>query len=164
MILNKQVGVFLNLVHNKFKQYVTEIFHSQGFNITPEQFLVMDTLWDEGVLSQQQIADIMIKDKNSVVKLIDGLEERNLVKRISNPSDRRQNLIQVTQYAKDIQDEVTDLAMNAVNFIINGIPKSQLYTFLRVLSKMGENMNKDVNLMDMAKKFPTNKANGKTKE
>ncbi|MDD3911463.1 MAG: hypothetical protein PHZ22_04690, partial [Bacteroidales bacterium] len=69
MILNKQVGVFLNLVHNKFKQYVSSIFQSQGFNITPEQFLVMDTLWDEGVLSQQQIADIIIKDKNSIVKL-----------------------------------------------------------------------------------------------
>jgi DNA-binding MarR family transcriptional regulator len=123
MILNKQVGVFLNLVHNKFKQYVSSIFQSQGFNITPEQFLVMDTLWDEGVLSQQQIADIIIKDKNSVVKLIDGLEEKKLVKRIPNSKDRRQNLIQVTTYAKSIQQEVTELAMEAVNLIIKGIPK-----------------------------------------
>ena len=74
MILNKQVGMFLNLVHNRFKQYVTAIFDDHGFNITPEQFLVMDALWDEGVLSQQQIADYLLKDKNSVVKLVDGLE------------------------------------------------------------------------------------------
>lgn len=67
MILNKQVGVFLNFVHNKFKQYVTSIFQQKGYNITPEQFLLMDALWDNGILSQQQIADIMLKDKNSVV-------------------------------------------------------------------------------------------------
>jgi DNA-binding MarR family transcriptional regulator len=155
MILNKQVGVFLNLVHNKFKQYVSSIFQSQGFNITPEQFLVMDTLWDEGVLSQQQIADIIIKDKNSVVKLIDGLEEKKLVKRIPNSKDRRQNLIQVTTYAKSIQQEVTELAMEAVNLIIKGIPKKQMYDFIQVLSQMASNMNTDVNLKELAKRFPT---------
>ncbi|MBR6972853.1 MAG: MarR family transcriptional regulator [Bacteroidales bacterium] len=156
MILNKQVAMFLNLVHNRFKQYVAGIFESQGFNITPEQFLVMDTLWDEGVLTQQQIADYMLKDKNSVVKLVDGLEERNLVRRTSNPKDRRQNLIEVTEYAMSIKDKVTNVAMEAVDKIINGIAKEDLQKFIKVLSKMAENMNNDIDLMALAAKYPTN--------
>ncbi|MBE6245391.1 MAG: MarR family transcriptional regulator [Bacteroidales bacterium] len=156
MILNKQVAMFLNLVHNRFKQYVAGIFESQGFNITPEQFLVMDTLWDEGVLTQQQIADYMLKDKNSVVKLVDGLEERNLVRRTSNPKDRRQNLIEVTEYAMSIKDKVTKVAMEAVDKIINGIAKEDLQKFIKVLSKMAENMNNDIDLMALAAKYPTN--------
>jgi DNA-binding MarR family transcriptional regulator len=156
MILNKQVAMFLNLVHNRFKQYVAGIFESQGFNITPEQFLVMDTLWDEGVLTQQQIADYMLKDKNSVVKLVDGLEERNLVRRTSNPKDRRQNLIEVTEYAMSIKDKVTKVAMEAVDKIINGIAKEDLQIFIKVLSKMAENMNNDIDLMALAAKYPTN--------
>lgn len=157
MILNKQVGVFLNLVHNKFKQYVTEIFEDQGFNITPEQFLVMDTLWDEGVLSQQEIANIILKDKNSVVKLVDGLEERKLVKRVVNKKDRRQNLIEVTPYALKVKEKITNLAMEAVNHVLEGINKADLNTFLTVLSKMGENLNKDINLLELAQKYPSNK-------
>ncbi|MBR0314271.1 MAG: MarR family transcriptional regulator [Bacteroidales bacterium] len=156
MILNKQVAMFLNLVHNRFKQYVAGIFESQGFNITPEQFLVMDTLWDEGVLTQQQIADYMLKDKNSVVKLVDGLEERNLVRRTSNPKDRRQNLIEVTEYAMSIKDKVTKVAMEAVDKIINGIAKEDLQKFIKVLSKMAENMNNDIDLLALAAKYPTN--------
>ncbi len=156
MILNKQVAMFLNLVHNRFKQYVAGIFESQGFNITPEQFLVMDTLWDEGVLTQQQIADYMLKDKNSVVKLVDGLEERNLVRRTSNPKDRRQNLIEVTEYAMSIKDKVTKVAMEAVDKIINGIAKEDLQSFIKVLSKMAENMNNDIDLLALAAKYPTN--------
>jgi len=148
--------MFLNLVHNRFKQYVAGIFESQGFNITPEQFLVMDTLWDEGVLTQQQIADYMLKDKNSVVKLVDGLEERNLVRRTSNPKDRRQNLIEVTEYAMSIKDKVTKVAMEAVDKIINGIAKEDLQKFIKVLSKMAENMNNDIDLMALAAKYPTN--------
>ena len=156
MILNKQVGMFLNLVHNRFKQYVAGIFEDEGLNITPEQFLVMDTLWDEGVLTQQQIADYILKDKNSVVKLVDGLEERNLVRRSNNPRDRRQNLIEVTDYAMKIKDKVTKVAMDAVDKIINGITKDDMQKFIRVLSKMAENMNNDIDLLALAAKYPTN--------
>lgn len=149
MILNKQVGVFLNLVHNKFKQYISTIFLKHGHNITPEQFLLMDTLWDEGVLSQQQIADTILKDKNSVVKLIDGLEKKGLVKRIADKQDRRQNLIELTPYAIEIKDEVTEIAMQAVNLITKDISTSELNVFIKVLSKMSENMNKEVELLNL---------------
>lgn len=150
MILNKQVGVFLNLVHNRFKQYITTIFIEQGYDISPEQFLVMDTLWDEGVMSQQKIADSIFKDKNSVVKLIDGLEKRSLVRRVADKQDRRQNLIEITPYAIKIKDEVTALAMEAVNLIIKDIPRDDMYRFVKVLSKMAENMNTDITLLKLA--------------
>ena len=156
MILNKQVGMFLNLVHNRFKQYVAGIFEDEGLNITPEQFLVMDALWDEGVLTQQQIADYLLKDKNSVVKLVDGLEDRKLVRRASNPKDRRQNLIEVTDYAMKIKDKVITVAMDAVDRIINGITREDMQIFIKVLSKMAENMNNDIDLMALAAKYPTN--------
>lgn len=140
MILNKKVGVFLNLVHCRFKLYMSIIFQSHGFDITPEQFLVLDTLWDDGVLSQHQIAEKIKKDKNSVTKLIDALEKKNLVQRIANKQDRRLNLIHITDTGLSIKDKVTEIAMDATNTIIKDIPKEDLYTFLRVLTKMSDNM------------------------
>ena len=150
MILNKQVGVFLNLVHNRFKQYITAFFQEEGYNLTPEQFLVMDAIWDEGKMSQQKIADTIFKDKNSVVKLLDGLEKKNLVRRVTNKDDRRQNLIEITPYAKEIQQNVTDIAMNAVDLIIKDIPKQDLHIFIKVLTKIAENMNENTDLQQLA--------------
>ena len=155
MILSKQLGVFLNFVHNRFKQCVNAAFTEGGFDITAEQFLVLDTLWDEGVLTQQQVADIMLKDKNSIVKLIDGLEEKKLVKRMSNPRDRRQNLISVTEEAERIKAEVTDVALDAVGGITEGISNSDLSVFVKVLDRMASNMDKNVNLLALAGKYPT---------
>jgi len=148
MILNKQVGVFLNLVHCQFKQYLNKIFQRHGFNLTPEQFLVMDTLWDEGVLSQQQIADIIIKDKNSVTKLIDALEKKGLVSRITDPLDRRLNKIHITQKAASIKDDITQIALDSTNAIVKGIPKDELVTFVKVLNKMSDNINTSNNKKD----------------
>ncbi|MDD2419509.1 MAG: MarR family transcriptional regulator [Bacteroidia bacterium] len=146
MILNKQVGVFLNLVHCQFKQFLNSVFQKHGFNLTPEQYLVMDTLWDEGVLSQQQIADILLKDKNSVTKLIDALENKGLVKRIADLKDRRQNKIHLTDKAVSLKDDITVIAIETTNAIIKDIPKEDLIRFVKVLNKMSENMdayNKD---------------------
>ncbi len=144
MILNKQVGVFLNLVHCQFKQYLNKIFNKHGFNMTPEQFLVMDTLWDTGVLSQQQIADILIKDKNSVTKFIDALESKGLVMRVADVSDRRQNKIHLTQKAVDIKLKVTEIAVESTDIIIKDISKEDLETFIKVLNKMSDNISKDL--------------------
>ena len=152
MILNKQLGVFLNFVHNRFKKYMTAFFQEGGYNITPEQFLLLDALWDMGVMSQQKIADTMLKDKNSVVKLVDTLEKKGLVRRIADNRDRRQNLIEVTPEAIAIKVGVTALAINAVDLITKDIPKDDLHIFINVLSEMAENMNEEVNLLKIGEK------------
>lgn len=154
MILDKQVGVFLNLVHNRTKQYITGIFQQHGFNITPEQFLVMDALWDNGVMSQQELADNIMKDKNSIVKLLDGLEKKDLVRRVADKADRRKNMIELTPYALSIKDDVTDAALEAISHIIKDIPTDELRLFIRTLGKMAINMNEDTDLLALAGNTP----------
>ena len=157
MVLEKQLFLFLNIVHSSMKQLMSDSFRKGGFKLSPEQFLVMDTLWDEGVLTQQQIADITMRDKNSIVKLIDGLESRKLVKRISNPEDRRQNLIKVTPYSMKIRDDVETIAYESVYKIIWEISRDDLKLFVRVLAAMERNMNPSSDLEALAEKYPTKK-------
>jgi len=140
MLLNKKVGVFLNLVHCRFKLYLTVIFQKHGYDITPEQFLVLDALWDYGVQSQQEIADKIMKDKNSVTKLIDGLEKKNYLRRESYKQDRRQNQIQITDLGLKVKDGMTKVAIKATDQIIKDISKEEMDVFLRVLFKMMDNM------------------------
>ncbi len=145
MILNKQVGVFLNLVHFQFKQFLSKVFQNHGFNLTPEQFLVMDTLWDEGVLSQQQIANILIKDKNSITKLIDSLERKGLVVRETGSSDKRVKMIHLTEKAIIIKEDLTLVALKSTDEIIKDIPNEELISFIKVLNKMSSNMSRYIN-------------------
>lgn len=158
MILNKQVALFMNIAHNCVKQTISALFQDGGYNLTPEQFLVMDTLWTEGVLTQQQLADITMRDKNSIVKLIDGLERRELVKRVSNPLDRRQNLIEVTSYSRTIQDDVTSLALKAIDKLVASIPEEALEAFVSVLAMLTENAGQGIDLIELARKYPTKTA------
>ena len=157
MVLSKQLGVFLNYVHNRFKLYFNESMEAAGFKITAEQFLLLDTLWNEGALSQQKIADMMLKDKNSVVKLVDSLEARGLVKRRANPEDRRQNIVSTTPKCDKMRNPVKDAALAAVARVTNGLTNSELDTFIKVMDIMAQNMDADVDLLAIARTLPIRK-------
>jgi DNA-binding MarR family transcriptional regulator len=107
----------------------------------------MDALWNNGVMTQQQLAYLIMKDKNSIVKLIDGLEKKGLVVRVADKVDRRQNKIELTEYASSIKEEVKNVAIEAINRIIKDIPQEEIETFLKVLGKMASNMNEGTDLL-----------------
>lgn len=140
MILIKQVSVYLNYVHFKYKQYVSYMFRQKGIDLTPEQFLLIDQLWKEDAVSQQRLADILMKDKNSITKLVDAMEKKGLVERIPDGNDRRLNLISLTCEAAAMEKNVSEVAIDAVNEIVRGISDEDLVTFVKVLNKMSDNM------------------------
>ncbi len=157
MILSKQLGVFLNYVHNRFKLFVNEAMEAAGFNITAEQFLLLDTLWNEGPQSQQKIADMMLKDKNSVVKLVDSLESRGLVTRRANPIDRRQNIVSTTPECDKMRDPVKEVALSTVKHITKGLDDEELAVFIKAMDTMAQNMDNDVDLLALARTLPIRK-------
>ena len=134
MMLIKQVGVLVNILNCKLKKYMAAVFKANGINLTAEQFLVMDTLWNQGEMTQQNIAYIIQKDKNSVTQFIDNLEKKGLVQRVVDTSDRRVNNITLTAEGMAMKDNTKAVAINAVNNILEGISEEELQAFVRVLN------------------------------
>lgn len=141
MILVKQVGVYVNILNCRMKKYFGEVFKRQGVNLTAEQYLVMDTLWNEGTLTQQEIAYIIQKDKNSVTQFIDNLEKKGLVARAADKEDRRVNNIVVTAEGMSLKDSMKELAISSMEGILKDIHEADLNTFVEVLQKVCNNIN-----------------------
>lgn len=139
-MLIKQVGVLVNIFNCKMKKYVAAAFKANGINLTAEQFLVMDTLWNQGEMTQQTIAYIIQKDKNSVTQFIDNLEKKGLVKRVVDASDRRVNNIRLSQEGMAMKDNTKAVAIEAINQILDGISEAELQTFVKVLNHACDNI------------------------
>ena len=140
MMLIKQVGVLVNILNCKLKKHVASVFKSEGINLTAEQFLVMDTLWNQGEMTQQTIAYIIQKDKNSVTQFIDNLEKKGLVTRLVSKEDRRVNNIVVTPEGMALKDSTKKLAIETMNKALEGIPEQDVLTFVDVLKKVCANI------------------------
>lgn len=142
MMLVKQVGVLVNILNCKLKKHIASVFKKEGINLTAEQFLVMDTLWNQGEMTQQNIAYIIQKDKNSVTQFIDNLEKKGLVRRVVDTADRRVNNIKLSKAGLAMKDNTKKVAIAAVNDILEGIPEEELKDFVKVLNKACENIEK----------------------
>lgn len=140
MMVIKEIAVYTNILNSRIKKYFSDKLNENNINLTPEQFLVMDWLWKEQSISQQRIAEVIQKDKNSVTKFIDSLEKKNLVFRTVDKVDRRINKIELTKAGADLESPATIVAIDFMNDVVKGIDEKDLKTFVRVLLQMRENM------------------------
>lgn len=140
MMLIKEIAVYVNILNSRIKKGFFDKLQENGINITPEQYLVLDILWDQQSLSQQNIADIIQKDKNSVTKIIDSLEKKNLVRRVVDKKDRRINKIELTDEAMALEKLTTEVAISFMNDVVKGIDKQELDSFVSVMQRMKNNL------------------------
>jgi len=109
--------------------------------LTPEQFLLIDILWNQGAMSQQKLADTMQKDKNSITKLVDALEKKKLIVRKQDKKDRRSNNLFLTPKAEEMKGEAKEAGISMLDNMLIGISESELKGFLNTLNKMLDNMS-----------------------
>ena len=140
MLLSKEIAVVLNLTGCKLKQYIASRLRQLAVPLTPEQFLLIDLLWNHGEMSQQQLADLMQKDKNSVTKLVDAIERKGFAVRKQNINDRRSNTVVLTEKAELIKNEAKSKGMSILDEMLENISEEELRNFLKTLHKLNHNM------------------------
>ena len=141
MLLSKEIAVELNLTSCKLKHFIASRLKQADVPLTPEQFMLIDLLWNHGEMSQQQLADLMKKDKNSVTQLIDAIERKGFVVRQQNAQDRRSNTIVLTEKAMGLRDEAKQKGITILDEMLEGISEEELHSFLATLQKLNDNMS-----------------------
>ena len=140
MLLSKEIAVELNLTGCKLKQYLASRLRQQNVPLTPEQFMLIDLLWNNGEMSQQQLADQLHKDKNSVTKLVDAIERKGFVVRRQNKLDRRSNTLVLTEKANQLKPGAKQKGISMLEDMLEGISEEELRGFLTTLRKLNSNM------------------------
>ena len=141
MLLSKEIAVELNLTGCKLKQFLASKLKQMGVPLTPEQFMLIDLLWNHGEMSQQQLADLMHKDKNSVTKLVDAIERKGFVVRQQNKHDRRSNTLVLTERANQLKPGAKQKGISILDQMLEGINENELRMFLETLRKLKVNMS-----------------------
>lgn len=143
MLLSKEIAVELNLTGCKLKHFIATKLKEVHVPLTPEQFMLIDLLWNHGEMSQQQLADLMHKDKNSVTKLVDAIERKGFVVRRQNRNDRRSNTLVLTENANQLKPGAKLKGISILDQMLEGISEEELRAFLATLRKLNVNMSVD---------------------
>lgn len=110
--------------------------HEQGFDISMEHMIILKILYRNDGLSQNEFARMFSKDKGAITRIINNMENRNLVVRIPAQTDKRVKLIYLTPYGKQIRSDIYRIVDEFNNNIVENIPQNELECCLKVLNKI----------------------------
>lgn len=115
-------------------------FAAEEIDITTEQWSVLACLWNKDKVTQQTLCTLTSKDKPSMTRLIDKLEKRNLVTRVSDQNDRRINLIHLTEAGAALENRATEIVQGIATRTLRNVGEDELNVVRGVLRKIMTNL------------------------
>jgi MarR family transcriptional regulator for hemolysin len=117
--------------------YFDAKFKAEGLTLARARalhFLVQPRTW-----TQAELADELVIERPSAVRLIDGMESAGLVRRVPVAGDRRANHVELTGQAQPLLKITDKLARTGQEVLLTGINDNDLQITLAVLSKIAQN-------------------------
>lgn len=138
----KGVGFHANRTGRLMAKHLTRIFHDKGVTLNGDQWPILVHLWFKDGMNQQEIADAIFRDKATVARNMHGLEKENLVVRVPDESDKRNNKIYLTHKGKELESKVLPVAFQLKKKAHEGIDPKEIEVCNKVLEQIYDNLNK----------------------
>jgi MarR family transcriptional regulator, organic hydroperoxide resistance regulator len=121
------------------KRKLLSAFLEKGYDITFEQWTVMNVLYVEAGLIQSEIATKTYKDKTNVTRILDVLSKKGYVVRESHEKDRRSSCIYLTDTGKSMFEDLIPYTKSINEQFIKGLSDEELKIFTSVLDRICNN-------------------------
>jgi DNA-binding MarR family transcriptional regulator len=112
----------------------------KDYNVTPEQWAVLNGLWVQDGITPKDIAELTSKDQPTTVRILSKLEKKGFITRVVNPDDNRSFLIFLTPKGRDSKETLIPLAYKALDKAISGIDKNNIEITKDVLNQIYKNL------------------------
>jgi len=136
--LDDSLGFILNKTNTKLKNKLFQRFNE--YNITPEQWSVLNCLWTQEGISPKELADIIFKDKPNTNRILEKLQMKELIVRKPHPVDKRAYQIFLTHRGWALRDELVPKAMQLLEEATIGIEKHKVLEMKELLNQIYDNL------------------------
>lgn len=121
---------------------LVEIVAARGYDYPVEFWPALHHLDRAGgTLSQNRLADYLVRDKATVARLVARMERDGFVRRAPDPVDRRLKRVLLTPSGKTVTAELRADVHAMVSRSTRDIPAADLETCLDVLDQVFENLS-----------------------
>jgi len=134
--LEQAFGFHVNRVSYLMTEEIEKRFEKAGLPIVAQDFAILFRLFSGGALSQADIVSLMMRDKTTVTRRLDGLVKKGLITRSPNAEDRRRFDICITQQGRDVLDVAFPMARDFQKELVKDIPQQDKEVTVQVLRKI----------------------------
>ena len=119
------------------KSDMNQYINSLNLGITAEQFLVLDTIDSGNNICQQDVADLLGKDKSNIKRIVEILEKKGLITRVAGKKNNRLvNYLVITDNGKRLIKENIDKVKKFMEKVFSVISEDEELYLKQIVSKL----------------------------
>jgi DNA-binding MarR family transcriptional regulator len=121
--------------------HFTRFAEKAGFDLTQEQWLMMNKLAQNPDASQLSLADSLIHDKPNITRIVAGLEKKKLVRRQHDKDDRRIMRVRLTAAGEKTHREFSQHVLAERDRLHLGLTQKDFENLLLICGQLEKNMS-----------------------
>jgi DNA-binding MarR family transcriptional regulator len=112
----------------------------ESLGVVPGQFAQLLALYESDGLTQAELCARVQIEQPTMASTLARMERDGLIKRVTNPRDRRQSLVMMTSRARELENELLSAA-TAVNAVATrGLDEREVAAFMATMAKVIDNL------------------------
>lgn len=135
-------GFYISQIKQLQNRIFERLLSENGLDISGGQGRILFVLWKADNLTISEISTQTSLAKNTVSIVIDGMIAKGIVTRETNPANRRQVIISLTEAAKKMQEKYAKISEEMVSLFYAGFSEEEILIFenylFRILNTLKE--------------------------
>ena len=119
-----------------YTKVLNRSFQNAGYDLSREQYELLEVLWERDHVNQQNISKRLQKDKYNVTKLLNTLQKRGYVQRKIDKEDKRSNFVVLTEKGVDSRHVLRQIVEQVHTDISFTLSPQELKSAIWVLNKL----------------------------
>jgi DNA-binding MarR family transcriptional regulator len=128
--------------HRLFARLLEKQIANSG--IKTGDWYLLRVLWEKDGISQKELSRQSFLTESSVVTMLNSMAKAGLVVRERDEIDKRRMKILLTEKARGLKEELIPVARDINSRATRDIATEDLKTFMKVLSRMKDNLDKEL--------------------
>ena len=133
----------------QIKQLQDRIFErlllENGIELSGGQGRILFILWKTDKLTISEISETSLA-KNTVSVVINGMVNKGIVERTTNPQNRRQAIVSLTDYAKSLQEKYEMVSQQMNLLFYQGFSEEEQRQFEQYLARILETLTENLHI------------------
>ncbi|MCF7821837.1 MAG: MarR family transcriptional regulator [Mariprofundaceae bacterium] len=138
--LEQAIGLNVNRTAFLMTEEIARRFSGNGYQLSAQDFGILFRLFKQGPMTQVEIAALMMRDKTTITRRIDGLVKKQFVERSPDPDDRRCFRIALTAAGDRALEVMIPLVRDFQQEVLSDIPDEEKAITIRTLKKISDRL------------------------
>ncbi len=138
-------GFYISQIKQLQDRIFERMLSENGIEISGGQGRILFVLWKKDHLTISEISEQTSLAKNTVSVVVDGMVRKGIVERKTNPSNRRQTIISLTDYAQSMREQYETVSRQMNQLFYQGFSEREQKEFESFLARILKTLTKNCN-------------------